>query len=169
MRRVCDRGLWRGRYQAKHTNTHAYAYIRTRDSISRREGTPRRVPGERVESMKSMLEMVFVFGFAIRTGGFHSLQQTRITHPLLELSHKILMELDQAVRPLCAGRQERRSEMQRAFLLTKARASNDTHARSVEHAEAVELVWFAAFFLRLLNGFGREVDGGEKVHGALGT
>jgi hypothetical protein len=77
------------------------------------------------------------------------------------------MKPNQPLRPLGAGRKKRGAEMQRAFLLPKARTSNDTYTRSVEHAEAVELVGLTAFFFRLRDGFVRERDGGEEVHGAL--
>lgn len=77
------------------------------------------------------------------------------------------MELRDPPHPLRAGRQERSPEMQRAFFLTEARPGDDADARGVEEAEAVELVRGAVFFPGLLDGAGREGDGGVEVHGAL--
>lgn len=86
---------------------------------------------------------------------------------LLELSHEVLVELDQPVRPLGAWRKERGSEMQRSFFLAKAGTGDDAHARGIEHTEAVELIGLAAFLLGLLDGFLGEFDGGEEVHRTL--
>ena len=66
--------------------------------------------------------------------------------------------------PLRARRQERRPEMQRSLFLSEARAGHDADACGVEEAEAVEVVWLAAFFLGLRDGFGGEVDCGVEVH-----
>lgn len=71
------------------------------------------------------------------------------------------MKLGNLSHPLRAWCQERGAEMQRALLLPKAGTRHDADARGVEEAEAVELVGLAAFFLGLLDGFGREGDGGE--------
>ena len=86
---------------------------------------------------------------------------------LLELLHKLLVELDNAASPFGAGREERRPEMQSALLLPEAGARNDADTCRVQHAEAVELVGGAAFLLGLLDGLFWQVDGGEEIHGDL--
>ena len=86
---------------------------------------------------------------------------------LLKLFHKLLMEFDNAPCPVGSRSKESGPEMQCAFLLSKACASNNADTCGVEHAEAVELVGRATFLLGLLDGLFWEVDGGEEVHGAL--
>ena len=77
------------------------------------------------------------------------------------------MEPHDPTHPVRARRQKGRPEMQRPFLLPEARAWNDADARGVQEPEAVELVWLSLLSLRLLDGFSRDGDGGEEVHGAL--
>jgi len=86
---------------------------------------------------------------------------------LLELLHKLLVELDNAPCPVSSRGKEGCPEMQCAFLLSEACTSNNTDTCGVKHAEAVELVGRATFLLGLLYGLFWEVDGGEEVHGAL--
>ena len=77
------------------------------------------------------------------------------------------MEPGQPAHPLRAGREEGGPEVPGAFLLAEARAGHDADAGGVEDAEAVEFVRLALLLGRLLDGFARDGDGGEEIHGAL--
>lgn len=85
-----------------------------------------------------------------------------------ELVHELLVELLDAADPLGAGGQEGGAEVQAALPLAEAGAGDDADAGGLEQAHAVELVGGAALLLGGLGGLGRDVDGGEQVHGALG-
>ena len=87
---------------------------------------------------------------------------------LLELAHKVFVELDQPLGPVCPRCEEGGAEVERPLLLPEPCAGDGAHTGCVEHAEAVELVSGAALLLCLLEGFLGQRDGGEEVHGALG-
>ena len=97
---------------------------------------------------------------------FHS-PHLRSTCKLLELLHKVLVELDNAPGPISAGCKESRPEMQSALLLSKAGSSDNANAGRIQHAEAVELVWSTTLLLGLLNGLLWKMDSGEEIHGTL--
>lgn len=86
---------------------------------------------------------------------------------LLELLHELLVELDDTASPVRSRSEESCPEMQCAFLLSESCTGNDADTSSVQHAEAVELIRCATFLLGLLYSLLWEVDGREKVHGAL--
>ena len=97
----------------------------------------------------------------------YSHSSTPYTHLLPKLIHKTLMKVRHFPHPLRPRSQERSPEMQRARLLSKARARDHADARRVQQAEAVELVGLASFLLGLLLGLFRDGDGWEEVHRAL--
>lgn len=81
-----------------------------------------------------------------------------------KLIHELPMELNNLAHPLRARGQKRGSEMQRAVLLAKPRAGDQTDSRRVEQFQAPEFVGEAVFLLGLVDGFVGEVDGGEEIH-----
>lgn len=84
-----------------------------------------------------------------------------------KLIHKFLVKLGDTPHPLSARRQESSSDMECVFFLTKASTGNNTNPGRVKKAEGIELIRGATLFLRSFDGFGWNVDGWEKVHGAL--
>lgn len=81
--------------------------------------------------------------------------------------HKLAMEPTYPADPLCAGRQKRGSEMQRARFLAEAGARHDADPRCIEEFETVEFVGGFSFGFGGGDGFTREVYGWEEVEGAL--
>lgn len=85
------------------------------------------------------------------------------------LVEELLVELDDAANPLGAGGQEGGSEVEGALLLAETGAGDDADTGGLEEAHAVELVGLPALGGGGLGGLLGEGDGGEEVHGALGS
>ena len=78
------------------------------------------------------------------------------------------MELDDAAYPLRARSKECGPEVQRALLLTEARARNNADTSGLQQAHAVQLIGRSTLGLGSLGSLGGQSDRGEQVHGALG-
>lgn len=77
------------------------------------------------------------------------------------------MELDDAVNPLGTRRQERSTEVQRAFSLAETATSDCADTGSLKELHAVELISLAALGSSSVVSLLGQLDGGEEIHGAL--